>query len=105
MKKDGEKAGKKKVGRPKGKPRTKAERAADTMRGGRPSLPDEERETKLISLRLTPSEYELFTYDAEKAGMGRAAYARYCWRKKREIENGDLVSRPNKAQKPKNRKD
>ena len=57
------------VGRPKGKPRSLAEKAADARRTGRPALPDKERGTKMLSLRLTPTEYDLLTNDAKKAGM------------------------------------
>ncbi len=92
------------VGRPKGKPRTKAELAADANRTGRPTLPKEERDIKLISLRLTPAEYELFTQDAEKAGMVRAAYARHCWRRIREIDNGNDIPQSDPPEKPENRK-
>ncbi len=72
------------VGRPKGKPRTAAEIAADASRTGRPGLTPDANATKMVALRLTPDEFDNFKYDAEKAGMGMAAFARYCWYKVRE---------------------
>lgn len=67
------------MGRPKGKPRTAAEIAADAKRTGRPGLTPEANATKLVALRLTPAEFERFKKDAKKHGMGMAAFARHCW--------------------------
>lgn len=80
--------GRKPMGRPKGKPRTAAEIAADAKRTGRPGLTPEENATKLIALRLTPTEFEQFKKDSQKAGMGMAAFARHCWRRLRK-DGGD----------------
>jgi len=76
--------GRKPMGRPKGKPRTAAEIAADAKRTGRPGLTPGANATKMVALRLTPDEFTQFQKDAKKAGMGMAAYARHCWHTIRE---------------------
>lgn len=67
------------MGRPKGKPRTAAEIAADAKRTGRPGMTPEANATKTVAMRLTPAEFEQFKKAAEKAGMGLAGFARHCW--------------------------
>ena len=69
------------MGRPKGKPRTAAEIAADAKRTGRPGLTPEANATKTVAMRLTPAEFDKFSRDAQKAGMGLSAFARHCWHK------------------------
>ena len=67
------------MGRPKGKPRTAAEIAADAKRTGRPGLTPGANVTKMVAMRLTPAEFKQFEKDAKKTGMGMAAFARHCW--------------------------
>lgn len=83
-----ENKGRKPMGRPKGKPRTAAEIAADAKRTGRPGLTPEANATKLVALRLTPAEFDAFQKDAKKAGMGMAAFARHCWHELRNRRRG-----------------
>lgn len=74
-----------KRGRPKGKPRTAAELAADAMRTGRPKKPEGAKRVILVSLRLTPDEFAQFIKDAERARLSKGAYAKQCWQ---QIEKG-----------------
>jgi len=74
----------KKVGRPKGKPRTAAEKAADARRTGRPPKPECRKQVVLVSFRLTPAELTQYRRDAKQAGFTCAAYAKHCWRQIRK---------------------
>ncbi len=69
MAKKAEPPPKRPIGRPKGKPRTAAEIAADAKRTGRPGMTPEANATETVAMRLTPSEFELFKRDAEMRGM------------------------------------
>jgi hypothetical protein len=60
-------AKKKKVGRPKGMPRTEREKAADALRPGRPKTGAVR--TARLTLRLTPDERETLTREATRRGM------------------------------------
>ena len=72
------------MGRPKGKPRTDAEIAADEKRTGRPTITEGENASIGVSMRLTPTEYKQFAKEAKRLKMGLAAYMRYCWNVARE---------------------
>ncbi len=73
-----------KTGRPKGKPRTAAEIAADAMRTGRPKKAEGGKQTVLVALRLTPDEFKTFRRDAKLAKLSGAAYAKHCWQQTRK---------------------
>jgi hypothetical protein len=79
------------MGRPKGKPRTAAEIAADAKRTGRPGMTPEANATKTVAMRLTPSEFEQFRRDGEKRGMGLAAFSRHCWNIAKGLHYGDDI--------------
>ncbi len=96
---------KKALGRPKGKPRTKAEIAADAMRTGRPYLSPYKEELKMVSLRFTASDFEIFRTDAENAGMGLAAFARHCWQLAKDINYGNDFQNAPKSSGPCNGKE
>ncbi len=91
------------MGRPKGKPRTAAEVAADAKRTGRPGLTPEANATKLVALRLTPAEFNAFKKDAQKAGMGMAAFARHCLNIAKGINYGNDIQDTEKGNRPGNR--
>ena len=80
MKQDGKTGKRHAGGRPKGKPRTPAEIAADALRTGRPAFPDEARQSVFLSVRFTPVEHRRFLRDAKRAGLTASAYAKQCWR-------------------------
>ncbi len=88
------------MGRPKGKPRTAAEIAADAKRTGRPGLTPEANATKLIALRLTPAEFDAFRQDAQNAGMGMAAFARLCLSIAKGVNYGNDIPDTEKGNKP-----
>lgn len=67
------------AGRPKGKPRTDAEIAADAKRTGRPTMTEGESANVVVTVRLTPTEHKQLTKDAKRAKMNLAAYLRHCW--------------------------
>ncbi len=69
-------------GRPKGKPRTAVEIAADALRTGRPRK--EAPPPIPVTMRLAPSEYEKFKKDAKRVKMSLSSYLRYCWEVARE---------------------
>lgn len=75
-----------KTGRPRGKPRTEAEIAADAMRTGRPRNPSGTKQTVLVALRLTPDEFKTFSKDAKRAKLSGAAYAKHCWLQTRKAK-------------------
>jgi hypothetical protein len=75
-----------KVGRPKGKPRTAAEIAADARRTGRPKNPEGVKQMVLVALRLTPEEFKTFSRDAKRAKLSGAAYAKHCWQQTRKAK-------------------
>ena len=79
MKKDGETDKRHAVGRPKGKPRTRAEIAADARRTGRPAFPDDARQSVALSVRFTPAEHRRLLRDSKRAGLTVAAYMKQCW--------------------------
>ena len=93
------------MGRPKGKPRTEAEKAADARRTGRPIAISDVSVSKGVVMRLTPVELELFKKDAKRLDMGLSAYMRYCWQTAREgKEYGDDISESDQTHKPRDRK-
>lgn len=73
-----------KTGRPKGKPRTAAEIAADARRTGRPKKAEGVKRTVLVALRLTPEEFKAFSKDARRVKLSGAAYAKHCWQQIRK---------------------
>jgi hypothetical protein len=93
------------MGRPKGKPRTEAEKAADARRTGRPVTISDVTVSKGVVMRLTPVELEQFKKDAKRLDMGLSVYMRYCWQTAREgKEYGDDISKSDPAKKSRNRK-
>ena len=54
-----------------------------TTRMGRPPVRDEDRLSKVITIRFRQSEYQQLACDAEAAGKTVAEYLRQCWRKVR----------------------
>lgn len=69
-------------GRPKGKPRSEAEIAADALRTGRPKT--KAPPPVSVNMRLAPAEYEKFKKDARRVKMSLSSYLRYCWEVARE---------------------
>lgn len=69
-------------GRPKGKPRSVAEIAADSLRTGRPKL--DAPPPVPVTMRLAPTDYEKFKKDAKRAKMSLSSYLHYCWEIARE---------------------
>ncbi len=74
----------KSIGRPRGRPRTEAEKAADRKRTGRPASVSDESVTKGVTMRLTPLEYEQLTIDANTLKMTLSSYLRHCWQRTRK---------------------
>ena len=66
-------------GRPKGKPRTPAEKAADALRTGRPAFPADARQSVVLAVRFTPAEHRRLLRDAKRAGLTSAAFVKQCW--------------------------
>lgn len=97
-------SGARKRGRPKGKPRTAAEIAADALRPGRPYLSPDKEDLKMVSLRFTASDFETFKTDAENAGMGLSAFARHCWRLAKDMNYGNDIQNAAKSARPGNGK-
>lgn len=92
-------------GRPKGKPRTAAEIAADAKRTGRPLATSDAPVSKGVTMRLTPAEHKRFTKDAKRIKMGLSEYLRYCWQTAREGRNdGKNISKSGQAKKSRDRK-
>lgn len=52
-------------------------------RMGRPPIKDTHRRSKVITIRLRPSEYEQLARDAGAAGRTVAEHLRQCWREAR----------------------
>ena len=104
MAKKAEPPPKRPIGRPKGKPRTAAEIAADAKRTGRPGMTPEANATETVAMRLTPSEFEQFKREAEKRGMKLAVFARHCWNIAKGIHYGDDIQDTEKANRSGNRK-
>ncbi len=92
-------------GRPRGKPRTEAEIAANAWRTGRPVTVSNKPVSKGVTMRLTPSEHKTFHQDAKRLNMGLSAYMRYCWQTAREGKDyGNAVSKSDSSKKSRNRK-
>ncbi len=104
MAKNAETKIRKPMGRPKGKPRTAAEIAADAKRTGRPGLTPEANATKTVAMRFTPSEFEQFKREAEKRGMKLAVFARHCWNIAKGVHYGDDIQDTEKTNRSGNRK-
>ena len=96
--------GRKPMGRPKGKPRTVAEIAADVMRTGRPTLSPDGKGSIGVTMRLTPRDYGIFVRDAKRAGMGLAAFLRHCWHTAKEKGHGNDIQGSPKANRSGDRK-
>lgn len=93
------------TGRPKGKPRTVAEIAADKKRTGRPVAVSDVAASKGITMRLTDEEHSQFKKDARRLKMGLSAYLRYCWQTAQEgREDAESFPHPDAAEKSRNRK-
>ena len=71
-------------GRPRGRPRTEAEKAADEKRTGRPASITDESVTKGVTMRLTPAEHNQISDDAKRMNMSLSVYLRHCWQTTRE---------------------
>ena len=72
-------------GRPRGRPRTEAEKAADIKRTGRPAtIIANESVTQGVTIRLTPTEHKQIIVDAKKMNMSLSVYLRHCWQTTRE---------------------
>lgn len=71
-------------GRPRNRPRTEAEKAADIFRTGRPASVSNESVTKGVTMRLTPAEHIQVYADAKRANMSISVYLRHCWLTTRE---------------------
>lgn len=92
-------------GRPKGKPRTAAEIAADTRRTGRPMVASDAAVSKGVTMRLTFEEHKQFSREAKRLNMSLSVYLRRCWRTARKGRNdGKNISQPGQADKSRNRK-
>lgn len=71
-------------GRPRNRPRTEAEKAADILRTGRPASVSDESVTKGVTMRLTPAEHKQINEDAAKMNMSLSVYLRHCWQTTRK---------------------
>lgn len=71
-------------GRPRNRPRTEAEKAADILRTGRPASVSDESVTKGVTMRLTPAEHKRINEDAKRMNMSLSVYLRHCWQTTRE---------------------
>ena len=71
-------------GRPRGRPRTEAEKAADAKRTGRPASITDESVSKGVTIRLTPLEHKQIFADAKRMNMSLSVYLRHCWQTTRE---------------------
>lgn len=73
-----------KKGRPRNRPRTEAEKAADFLRTGRPASVSDESVTKGVTMRLTPAEHQLINEDAKRMNVSLSVYLRHCWQTTRK---------------------
>jgi hypothetical protein len=71
-------------GRPRGRPRTEAEKAADIKRTGRPATIANGSVTRGVTIRLTPAEHKQIIADAKQMIMSLSVYLRHCWQTTRE---------------------